>query len=442
MVQFGPVEPEAGVRFSPRALNNQEVKMDLIRAKGTKELMPEEKIKIVRIMNLIKKTFEKYGFSPMDTPIIQRYDVLASKYAGGAEILKETFKLKDQGNRELALRYDLTVPMAIAIALNQNIKLPLKRYEIGRVYRDGPVEKARVREFYQCDADVIGSKSLVSDAELLKIYKEVFDELKIKVEIKVNSIKLLNEIIYYAGLSGKEEKAILIIDKLEKFGAEQVKKELKEIANEEQIKRLLNVLEIKGSNTEKIEKIKNILGNTVGINEIEELERYCKSMKVNFVFDVSLARGLSYYTGPVFEVFTKGERASLGGGGRYDEMVGNLIGKGEYPATGISFGLYRIMQLMKDDGTKTVTKVYIIHIKKLEKSLTLTNYIRDSGINADIDTNERAISKNLDYASKLGIPYVIFVGENEIKAKKFKLRNMKTGKEEMLKKEDIIKKLK
>src|SRR3989344_2784387 len=299
MVQFGPVEPEAGVRFSPRALNNQEVKMDLIRAKGTKELMPEEKIKIVRIMNLIKKTFEKYGFSPMDTPIIQRYDVLASKYAGGAEILKETFKLKDQGNRELALRYDLTVQMAIAIALNQNIKLPLKRYEIGRVYRDGPVEKARVREFYQCDADVIGSKSLVSDAELLKIYKEVFDELKIKVEIKVNSIKLLNEIIYYAGLSGKEEKAILIIDKLEKFGAEQVKKELKEIANEEQIKRLLNVLEIKGSNTEKIEKIKNILGNTVGINEIEELERYCKSMKVNFVFDVSLARGLSYYTGPV-----------------------------------------------------------------------------------------------------------------------------------------------
>ena len=417
--------------------------MELQRAKGTSELLPEEKIKIDKVINVIKRTFEKYGFNPLETPILQRYDALASKYAGGSEILKETFKLKDQGNRDLALRYDLTVTLCMAIALNPNLKLPFKRYEIGKVFRDGPVEKSRVREFCQCDADVIGNKSLAADAECLRIYQNVFRELKIKTEIRINSIKLLKEIISYAGLKGKEEQAILIIDKLEKFGPDQVKKELKEAGvNEEQIRKLINVLEIKGGNKNKIAKLKKILGNSDGIKEIEELEKYCRMMKVDVTFDVSLARGLSYYTGPVFEVFVRGEKSSLGGGGRYDKMIGSLLGKGDYPSTGISFGIYRIAQLLKDEGEKSIVKVYVIPIKTQKESLAIVSKLRDAGINSDIDLLDRGISKNLDYADKLGISYVLFVGQQELKQKKVKLRDMKTGKEELLTVEGITRKIK
>ncbi len=412
------------------------------RAKGTKEVNPEQKLIRNRILNVLVRTFELYGFQPLETPTLQRLDVLASKYAGGSEILKETFKLNDQGNRDLALRYDLTVPLAIYVALNPQVKLPFKRYEIGKVFRDGPVSSERFREFWQCDVDTVGSASMLADAEIVNLAIAVFSELKLKIIIKTNNRKILDCLMEYCGIpDNKTETAILTIDKLEKISAEGVKKELKEKGFEDiQISKLIKSISLKGTNKEKILKIKKILTNNKGVEEIEELLRYAPQAE----FDPSLARGLAYYTGTVFEIFLKNSeiKSAVCSGGRYDKIIGNFIGNNqEYPAVGISFGLDRIEQALKFNE-KTTTKVYIIPIKQMKKAAELAAELRRNKINTDIDLMNRGISKNLDFANTLEIPYVIFVGEDEVKKKKFKLRNMKTGKEEMLKISEIAKRLK
>jgi len=416
--------------------------MKIERAKGTWEVRPEQKLVRNRILNVLLKVFELYGFQPLETPTLQRLDVLASKYAGGAEILKETFKLNDQGNRDLALRYDLTVPLAIYVALNPNIKLPFKRYEIGKVFRDGPVSSERFREFWQCDVDTIGSGSMIADAEIINLASRVFNELKLKVKIKANNRKILDGLMDYCNIQENDrEAAILTIDKLEKIGTDSVKKELKEKGLEDiKIKKLINLISLKGKNKEKISKIKKVLNNNKGVEDIEELLKYAPQAE----FDPSLARGLAYYTGTVFEIFLRNSeiKSAVCSGGRYDKIIGNFIGNNQdYPAVGISFGLDRIEQALKFDE-KTTTKVYIIPIKQNKKAAELANELRNNNINADIDLMNRGVSKNLDFANTLEIPYVIFIGEDEVKKKKFKLRNMKTGKEEMLKASEIIKKLK
>ncbi len=412
------------------------------RAKGTKEVNPEQKLIRNRILNVLVRTFELYGFQPLETPTLQRLDVLASKYAGGAEILKETFKLKDQGDRDLALRYDLTVPLAIYVALNPQVKLPFKRYEIGKVFRDGPISSERFREFWQCDVDTVGSASMLADAEIVNLAIAVFSELKLKIIIKTNNRKILDCLMEYCGIpENKTETAILTIDKLEKISAEGVKKELKEKGFDDiQISKLIKSISLKGANKEKILKIKKILPNNKGVEEMGELLRYAPQAE----FDPSLARGLSYYTGTVFEIFLKNSeiKSAVCSGGRYDKIIGSFIGSNqEYPAVGISFGLDRIEQALKFNE-KTTTKVYIIPIKQIKKAAELAAELRRNNINTDIDLMSRGISKNLDFANTLEIPYVIFVGEDEVKKKKFKLRNMKTGKEELLSLIQIIKKLK
>ena len=416
--------------------------MKLEIAKGTREIEPKEKIVMNYIIEVIKRNFELYGFSPIETPILQRIDVLASKYAGGAEILKEIFKLNDQGERELALRYDLTVPLGIYIALNPNIKLPFKRYEIGKVFRDGPVSTERFREFWQCDADVVGSASMVTDAELMDLGLKTFRDLNLSVDIRVNNIKILKGIILSANISDdKISSTILIIDKLKKIGVDGVKKELKESGlNSIQIDSVLSALLIDGTNSEKLNKLKLILKDNEGIKEMEKLIDYVPQIN----FDASLARGLSYYTGTIFEVglLNSKIKTTICSGGRYDNMIGDFIDNNQkYPAVGISFGLDRIYQVVEFDQ-KATAKVYVIPINTLKESLSLARELRYNKINTSIDLMSRGISKNLDYANALGIPYVIFVGDNEIKEGKFKLKNMVSGNEEMLKIKDIINTLK
>jgi len=204
------------------------MKMTLQLPKGTRDLRPEEAIVRNKIIITLREVFELYGYSPLETPVFERYDVLASKYAGGAEILKETFRFKDQGNRELGLRYDLTVPMCRFVGMNPNIKMPFKRYAIGEVFRDGPVEKARYRQFTQCDVDVVGIKGMTADAEIIALTQRAFKKLGFDVVIKVNNRKLLNDILSNSGVKkDKLDTVILTIDKLDKFGLEAVKKELK-----------------------------------------------------------------------------------------------------------------------------------------------------------------------------------------------------------------------
>src|SRR3989338_9280516 len=267
------------------------------RAKGTKEYSPEEKIIKDKIVNTITKIFQLYGF-----------------------YLKETFKLKDQGERELALRYDLTVPLAIYFALNPNTKLPFKRYEIGKVFRDGPISTERFREFWQCDVDIIGAKSIVAEAELINLAFKIFKEFNLSVIIKVNNRKILDGIMNYAEIS-KENVGdiILIIDKLDKIGKEGVTKELKEKnLDDDQISKIFNAILINGSNKDKLIRIKDLLEDNEGILELEELLKYEPNINLEF----SLARGLAYYTGTIYEIQLNDPRfkTSFSSGGRYDNM--------------------------------------------------------------------------------------------------------------------------
>jgi histidyl-tRNA synthetase len=421
--------------------------MELQTAKGVRDFPPEKKIIRNKIIGALKEVFELYGFNPLETPVLERYDILASKYAGGAEILKETFKLKDRGGRELALRYDLTVPMCRFIGMNPNLKIPFKRYQIGEVFRDGPIKFGRYRSFWQCDIDTIGIKNMTADAEIIALAEYAFKRLNINnFIIKINNRKLLNGILIQAGLNkNKIETVILSIDKLDKFGQDYVKNELKaKRINSNLVKRLFNILKNK-----KLSTLKSLINNNEGkegINELEQLFNYLKILNVkNFEFDISLARGLSYYTGTVFEVFLfKSEISSaIAAGGRYDKMISQFLGtKREFPAVGISFGLDTIIDALRiKEEKKSVVDLYIIPINTLNKSLRIVQDLRKQGIKADIDLLGRGPSKNLSYANSMGIPYVLFVGEEELRKKKFKLKNMKTGEEELINMKGVIERL-
>ncbi|MBI2541914.1 histidine--tRNA ligase [Candidatus Woesearchaeota archaeon] len=422
--------------------------MELQIPKGTRDVPPEEKIAKDRIVGTLKEVFELYGYAPLDTPILEKFDILASKYAGGAEIMKETFRLNDQGGRELGLRYDLTVPLARYVGMNQNIKMPFKRYQIGEVFRDGPVASARYRQFTQCDVDVVGASSMAADAEIVALAYAAFRKLKLEVVIKVNSRKLLNDALDYCGIpKEKQEAVILSIDKLEKFGINAVKNELNEQKIEDsKISRIIDITCVNGSNGEKISQLGKILKNSEGLKEAEEVLSYLQNMGCEADFDVSLARGLSYYTGTVFEGILKNSsvKSSVCGGGRYDNMVGAFLGKEGYPAVGISFGVDRIYDAIaekQESKQKTSTKIYVIPIKTLSESMKIAQQLRAAGINTDIGLMERGPSKNLEYANSLGIPFVVFAGKKELEQGKLKLRDMGSGKEETVEIKEIIKKV-
>ncbi len=410
--------------------------------KGTRDFGPEEKILRQQVVEAIKSVFELYGYSPLETPIIERMDVLSSKFAGGEEILKETFRFTDQGGRELGLRYDLTVPLCRFVGMNPNLKMPFKRYAVGRVYRDGPIKLGRYREFWQCDADIVGCKDVVADAEIIKIADDVFKKLGFDVIIEVNSRKVLEAILDYAGIKKNREAVMVAIDKLKKVGLDEVKKEMLQSITKEQTDKIIKAIKMK------IDELDKILPDKEGIDEIKKIFGYLKAMNVkSAVFEPSLARGLAYYTGPVYEVFLKKSeiKSAAAGGGRYDQMIGEFLGsKQEYPATGISFGLEVIteaLKLSKKELDKSVTTVFVIPIGTLKESLKIAQQLRDAGISTDIDLLGRGPSKNLNYANSMSIPYVIFIGEDELKQKKVKLKDMKKGGESLINIEEAIKKI-
>lgn len=427
--------------------------MQLMNAKGTRDFSPEEKIVRQDVIDRLRNIFELFGFVPLETPIIERYDILASKYAGGAEILKETFTFKDQGDRELCLRYDLTVPLSRFVGMNQNIKLPFKRYQIGRVFRDGPIKLGRYREFWQCDVDIVGTKSMMADAECIKIAQQFFESEGFDVIIEINNRKLLDGIM--ESLKIPEDKridVILAIDKIKKVPVEDIEKELATKGiKKEKVDELLKIFKKGGKNMDELERLRKIVKTKSGIeglDEIEELLSYVDEKNVDF--SVSLARGLAYYTGTIFEVFLKDQskfKSALCAGGRYDNMIGAFIGGDkEFPAVGISFGVEPITDIMKLEGKvevrKTNTKVFVIPIQTQKESVKIVDELRKVGINADIDIMGRGISKNLNYVNAMGIPFAVFVGEEELKQKKVKMKDMRSGKEELLSVVDVCVKLK
>jgi len=425
-------------------------KFELMNARGVRDFLPEEAISRQGITDMMRSVFERYGYSPLETPAIERSDILSAKFAGGAEILKEIFKVEDQGGRELALRYDLTVPLSKVVGMNPNLPKPFKRYQIQPVWRDGPIKLGRYREFMQCDADIVGTKSMMADAEILAIASEVFSRLGFDFAIKVNSRKLINGILDFAGIKENKMDAILSIDKLGKFGSEAVEKELADKGfGKKEIESVMKILALKGKNSEILEKVGKLVKSEEGkegVRELKELLEYCELMNVQIRIDVSLSRGLEYYTGPVYEVYLKDSKvtSSVAGGGRYDKMIGMFIGRGEYPATGISFGIEPMFEALKERKgarPKTVTQVLVIPIATLKEAIKLVKELRTEGIRAEIDLTGRGISSNLDYANSLGIPYVVFLGKKELEAGKVKLRDMKSGKEKMLEAKEVKKEI-
>jgi histidyl-tRNA synthetase len=431
-------------------------KFELDTAKGVRDIPAEEMILREKLLRRLKAVFERYGFDPLETPTFERMDVLSVKFGAGAssDAMAEVFKFKDQGKRDLGLRFELTLSMCRHIAMNPNTKMPFKRYEIGRVFRDGPIKLGRTREFYQCDVDIVGASDVIADAEIIKLALDVFKELGLKAYVEINNRKLLNGILEYAGVSeDKRLPAIIIIDKFGKIGEQGVREELKSLKiKDEAMDKVLEVFSIKGTTRHMVDELKSIVTNPLGqegLKEIEDMFLYFdESEKRRIVFNPSLARGLSYYTGLIFEGYLKESQitSSICGGGRYDELIALLLKRDEkIPATGISFGLVPIMEAIKlvaPDMEKTVTKVFMIPIGKTKKeAMDMTKKLRDAGINVDMDLIGRGISKNLNYANSMGIPFVAFIGEQELKLGKIKMRDMKSGKEDLIGIDEAIGKL-
>jgi len=425
-------------------------KMKLQAAKGMKDLLPEEKIAKNRIVEALTGIFEQFGFNPLETPAIERLDVLSAKYAGGSEILKETFKLKDQGGRDLGLRYDLTVPFSRVVGMNPQLKMPFKRYQIAKVWRDGPMGLGRYREFWQCDVDVVGSKSMVADAEILAMVSIFFKKFNLECEIKINNRKLLNGILDKLKVENPAD-AILVIDKIEKISEVEFYKEMNEKGvPKATAERILYIFKQEGNNKEVLKKMEEFVESDEGkegIQELRELNKYARLFGAeNIKIDIELARGLAYYTGPIFETFLKDSKitTAVASGGRYDKMIGDFLGGNKkVPATGISFGLDRIYDALKDTAKplKTVTELFVIPIKTLDESIPICQKLRKDGVSVEIDIMDRGISKNLDYANSMNIPYVVFIGPTELKEGKMKFRDMGSGNEEMLTVQEVVRRV-
>ncbi len=417
--------------------------------KGTKDYLPEEMILRQKILETVRNTFEAFGFQPIETPAIESWEVLSAKGAGGSEILKETFNFKDQGGRRVGLRYDLTVPMARVVASNSNLPLPFKRYQIEKVWRYGEVSKGRLREFLQADIDTVGSESVLADAEVVACAITAFVNLGFdKFVVRLNNRKILNTLIKYAGVQNKSLEVLTIIDKLDKIGVKGVERELAELKlSPNVIKKILNFIQIEGSNEVKIKECRKILGKDAeeGIFELEKLIDYLKKMKIapKFKIDFSLARGLGYYTGPIFEVFAEEGIGSIAGGGRYDKMIDLFSGK-DIPATGISLGIERVIEVMKErkmiKPTKSKTKVFVVAVSDevRDNVLELTQKLRQNGILTDFDLKNRQLGRQLEYANSLGMPFTIIVGRRELDKNLVKVKDMNTGKETEVKVDQLI----
>ena len=411
-------------------------------AKGVRDVDPEDKILKNQVITNLKSVFELFGFTPLETPIIERYETLGAKFAAGEEsdALKETFRLVDQGNRKLGLRFDLTVPLSRYVAMNPSMKMPFKRYEVGRVFRDGPIRLGRAREFWQMDIDTVGTDSMLADAEIIAMVDAAFNKLGLNVVVKINNRKLLNGILDQAGFKKDKEQAIISIDKLEKIGKPAVEKELLERGyTKSQIKNLFSMISDGVSLKELKKKIITSDGKE-GLQELEEVFTYLKWMGIKTAkFDVSLARGLAYYTGTVFEAYLKKGKvtSSLAGGGRYDRMIGDFLGGGRIiPAMGISFGLEPIMATLREikkTVVKTPAQVYILPIGTVKESLKVASKLREAEIATDFAIGKKGVSKNLQYANSLEIPYVILIGEKELSTDSVTVRDMKTGLESKIK---------
>ncbi len=397
--------------------------------KGFQDFLAPESQKRVAVRTIIEQTFQNYGFVPAETPSIEYEELMKpNSLESEDDAVSERFRLKDRGGRNLGLRYEFTFQLARIMKQNTNIKLPFKRYQVGNVFRDEPIGQNRFREFTQCDIDIIGDMSSESEAECLAATADILTKLKIPFEIQVNNRKLLNAILDSLQI-GNKTTIIREIDKKDKLGEDEIKANLRKYADANQIIALFKLLE------KNLDFFKENLFE--GADEISKLQELGKIYGFKIKFNPWIARGLSYYTGNIFEVKTEGIKETLAAGGRYDKTVGRFLNR-EIPAVGISFGLDRISSKAQIEIPKT--KAIIISISQDKETIKLSQKFRASNISCV--TSFDKIGKALEYADSYQIPYAIFIGKDEIKQKKLKLRDMKSGEETLLIEKSVISKLK
>jgi len=450
--------------------------------KGTRDFSASEMVKRNHIFNTISDVFKKYGYREIQTPTMENLSTLSGKY--GDEGDKLIFKVLNSGDflsnvpaqelssqnsqfiaakiSEKALRYDLTVPFARYVVMHRNeITFPFKRFQIQPVWRADRPQKGRYREFYQCDADVVGSDSLINEAEFVLIYHEALGRLGLKdFTVKINNRKILTGI---AEIIGKAELIIdmtVAIDKLDKIGFEGVSRELIERGfTDSDIEKIKPIINLKGSNQEKLESLRSVLAASetglMGISEIETIFSYLERLVIpkamtigpilNLELDITLARGLNYYTGAIFEVkANEVAMGSIGGGGRYDDLTG-MFGQSDLTGVGISFGADRIYDVLEElnlfpQSTSEGTKVLISNFDSAAENyaLPLLQQLRNSGISAEIYPSSAKLKKQMSYADDKNIPFVILIGSEEMETGLLSLRNMKSGEQQKITAEQII----
>lgn len=444
-------------------------------ARGTRDFGPEIMVKRTFIFDQIKKVYQKFGFLPLETPAIENLSVLMGKY--GEEGDQLLFKIlnsgdfaKDINNEDLekgskdilrkisekGLKYDLTVPFARYVVMNRhNLAMPFKRFQIQPVWRADRPQKGRYREFYQCDADVVGTESLICEAEIVCMLHEIFENLGItEFSVKINNRKILSGITETIGAAGKEVELCVAIDKIDKIGQEKVEEELLQRGfSDENIKNLQTLFTLPSSDENLFEILKNWLKNSEiglkGVYELEEIWNLVALMGLEnpkITFDPSLARGLSYYTGAIFEV--KALNVSIGsisGGGRYDNLTGTF-GMPGLSGVGISLGVDRIYDVMEElnifpsELKHSSTKVMVTNFGKetLAKSLETVSLLRSKGINSEVYPEDAKMKKQFEYADKKNVPYVLIMGSEEIEKNIYLIKNMKTGEQSPLNFDQLI----
>ena len=425
---------------------------------GFMELLPNEQIKFNNMMDKIRKSYEKFGFLPLDTPIIEMADVLLAKAGGETE--KQIYRF-NKGDNDLALRFDLTVPLAKYVTEYYNeLSFPFKRYQIGKVYRGERPQKGRFREFYQCDIDIIGDGELniVNDAQMPSVIYTTIKELGFdNFTIRINNRKILNGLFKELQLEGNSVEIMRIIDKLEKIGKENVTKCLQDLNIEnDKIDKIMSFIEIEGSTDEKLEALKKLnMENELFIQGLDELSQVVKYVRLfgvpdsNFNVDLTIARGLDYYTGTVYETFLNDYRelGSICSGGRYDNLAEFYTDR-KLPGVGVSIGLTRLFSKLSElniikEENKSISKVLIVSMTESnDKALEIGIKLRDAGINADTYLEDKKIKAKFKYADKLEIPYVAIIGEEEEKNGTLSLKNMITGEQKEISVEEAIEILK
>lgn len=425
---------------------------------GFMELLPNEQVLFNQMMDKIRKVYEKYGFLPLDTPIVELSDVLLAKAGGETE--KQIYRFT-KGDNDLSLRFDLTVPLAKYVAINyNNLAFPFRRYQLGKVYRGERPQKGRYREFYQCDIDIIGDGELniINDAELPKIIYSIFKEFDIgEFTIYINNRKILNGLFEYLGLISEAPEVMRIIDKLDKIGIENVVLTLKDLnISDEKINQIVDFINIDGTNDDKIRKLNELnINNDMfkeGLNELTQVVKFMRLFEIpenNFSIDLKIARGLDYYTGTVYETFLNDYRSlgSICSGGRYDNLA-EYYTKQKLPGVGISIGFTRLFYQLNElniikSNKKSISDVLVISMdENIDKCIEVANMLRDKDINAQVYFDNKKIKNKIKYAEKLNIKYIIIIGEEERENNILTLKNIETGEQQKLVFDNIVEILK